>query len=330
MLSIRRRPRRATSSACRRGAGQGQQEDGGAAAKINKMVHYSTDKICPVLRERRAIVFWRRRFVRSAWCLGSFPYDDKLRSESAAVQGAWPGWKFWLGFVYGDGEYEPLVFSVHWVLRRFSDGVFPLRLTSLLLHAANAFLAWRLLRRVLGDERRAFWSAVLFSLFPAHVETIALSTFKKHLLVGFFGLGLLNVQLERRLGAGVRIAAVLGLQAAALLSRESAVILPWLSLWTAWSAGGMGEIRRNASLHAGLFAVAGLYGLGRVMYLPHAAAALAGENWFWHLATSGKIFLWDLRQLALPAWLGLEHSLRPVQTGREAALIGTACLGRPL
>lgn len=255
-------------------------------------------------------------------------YDDKVRIlESAAVQGTWPGWGFWLSYAYGDGEYEPLVFVIHWILRRFSDGTFLLRLTSLLLHAANAWLAWRLLRRVMGDASMALWAAVLFSLFPAHVETLAISTFKKHLLVAFFGLALLNVQSEPRLGRGPRLILALLCQGAALLSRESALILPFLSLLTAWFLGGVPALRRDAPLHGGLFAFSGLYALGRLLYLPHAAAALAGENWFYHAATCGKAFLWDLRQLAIPGRLGLEHSLAPVSTGVEAGLILLGVLG---
>src|SRR5258708_6444009 len=117
-------------------------------------------------------------------------YDDAgLIFRNPLVVGPWPGWRAFLLGTYFLGEYEPVNFLLHRLL--WSGGgsdVFLYRLTSFALHVANAALAFRLYRRLLGAPVTAWWTALLVALYPGHAEVLAISMFKKHLLVAFFSM----------------------------------------------------------------------------------------------------------------------------------------------
>ena len=200
-------------------------------------------------------------FGLSLWA--PFVYDDvAFILKDRSVTGPWLGFGHWLlSPLSATTEYEPLVTLIHRLIYGMAAGrPFPYRLTSLLLHWGNAVLVLALYRRLLGEGKYYFWAAVLFTLYPAHTETLVVSTFKKHLLVSFFGLILIHFQEWRTLARPWRWGVCCLAMTLALLSKESALILPplclLLSLGTCpqWRQ----RLKEDAGLYAGLTIVCGL------------------------------------------------------------------------
>jgi Flp pilus assembly protein TadD len=258
-----------------------------------------------------------------------FIYDDAgFVFGNPLVTGPWPGLGAFFGRTFARGEYEPLVTLAHWVLfRAFGASPWPYRLTSLGLHWANVALVWRLARRRLGDDRLALAVAALFGVFPAHVEVLALTSFKKHLGAAFFGLLLL--ELQDRAGVRPRARAALGalLLGASALCKESGLIFLPLAAAAAWTRGPRG-LREDRGVLAALAAAACAYAAARAGFVPRIAAPLVGGGWTAHVLTSAKILLWHLGQLVLPADLSIEHDLAPVRgLGLEGLLCALGALG---
>jgi tetratricopeptide (TPR) repeat protein len=265
-------------------------------------------------------------------------YDDRaFILNNASVVGPWTGFRslFWAG---PNGEaFEPLVVALHRLLYALTGARAPLyRLTSQLLHWANAGLVLVLFSRSFRDRRLAFLAALLFALFPAHVEVLAGSTFKKHLLVTLFTLSSLLVLERRSWPAAARVAAAWLLFALALASKETAVVLPVLAaarLAAERRKPGRPKFPELAALFGGWAALLGGYVLLRARVAPRAPGAWAGGSLGTHLLTSSKIFAWCLRHLLAPWPLSLEHSLSPasapagVRTWLAAAIVVAALAG---
>src|SRR3989338_10143475 len=66
---------------------------------------------------------------------------------------------------------------------------FLFHLTNLLLHIANAILAFAFFRRLFKDDFIAFGSALLFALHPIQTETVSWVSARKELLMTLFFLG---------------------------------------------------------------------------------------------------------------------------------------------
>lgn len=251
--------------------------------------------------------------------------DLFLVLQEPRVIGPWPGWgAFLLRTFTATGEYEPLIFLIHRLIYRFSgSGPFLYHLTSLGLHWLNAVLVFSLYRRFTGRWGPALAGALLFALLPSHVETLVVSTFKKHLLVAFFGLSLLNIQFHAR-NAPLRRAACWLLLALALLCKESALLIPWISLLSAETLRRTEKkpAPRDPALHIGLFAAALAYILIRLTWLPRQYPHPPGSAPA-NLLTSGKCFLWYFAEWLRPWSFCFEHSLAPVasQPSREWLLI---------
>ena len=259
-----------------------------------------------------------------------FIYDDSaFVLADPRITGPWPGWgAFFGGSFAGPGEYGPLVPLAHWLLYRVCGAaVWPYRATSLLLHWANVVLVWRLLRRWLGDERTALAAAALFAVFPAHVEVLALTSFKKHLAAALFGLGALLLQHAKR--PGVRARAALGaiLLALSLLCKESGLVFVPLAFAAAAALKGRRGLSEERVFLGALAAVAAVYAAARLAFLPRQPAALVGGAWTPHLLTCAKILLWHLGQLAFPFDLAIEHGLAPVRSAGEGLAVALGALG---
>ena len=57
---------------------------------------------------------------------------------------------------------------------------------NVMVHAANACLAYRLLRETTSDDRISFWAALLFAVHPVNVENVAWISESKTLFATFF------------------------------------------------------------------------------------------------------------------------------------------------
>jgi Tfp pilus assembly protein PilF len=258
-----------------------------------------------------------------------FIYDDSaFVLADPRITGPWPGWAAFFGGTFaGPGEYGPLVPLAHWALyRAVGASVWPYRLTSLLLHWANVVLVWRLMRRWLENESLALAASALFAVFPAHVEVLALTSFKKHLAATLFGLALLDLQHDKRLGTRARAALGAGLLVLSLLCKESGLVFVPLAFAAAAARRGRRGLREERVFLGALSVAAAVYAVARVTLLPRQPAALIGGAWAPHLFTCGKILLWHLGSLVLPFDLAIEHSLAPVRSPGEAALVAAGVL----
>src|SRR5574341_2585089 len=150
----------------------------------------------------------------------------------------------WMFTTFHMGHYQPLSWLTYG-LGYLLWGMNPVgyHLTSLLLHAAAAvvfyFVARRLLRLALpglsgesaiGPSLAAAFAALLFSLHPLRVESVAWATERRDVLCGLFYLLTLLAYLRAVEGRPSRrwLAAAVGLSVLALLSKVMAVSLPVL------------------------------------------------------------------------------------------------------
>lgn len=245
-----------------------------------------------------------------------------------SVAGAWTGWRAFLGAGPNSEQFEPLIHMIHRALFLLS-GARPLayRLTSLLLHWANAGLALALFSRILKDRRLAFLAAVLFALFPASVETLAVSTNKKHLLVAFFTLSALLITEKRSWKPAARVVAGWALFALALACKETAVVLPALiaarKISTRREPGSPGAAE-NLALFGGWAALLAGYVRLRLRLPPRGIAPWAGGSFASNVLTSAKILAWSLLHLAAPWPLSLEHALSPASWPPGAMALAAA------
>lgn len=143
------------------------------------------------------------------------------------------------------GLYVPLSYSVWRVLALVSgppgaDGLLApdaalFHGANLLLHACNAWLVLRLLRRLVAHEGAAICGALLFALHPLQTESVAWVSELRGLLAAALGLVALERYLWRddaRTSAGRIASSLVALCAfaAALLAKPSAVVFPLLAL----------------------------------------------------------------------------------------------------
>jgi hypothetical protein len=168
---------------------------------------------------------------------GGFIFDDEvLLSRSELIRAADGLYRFW--FTTEAHDYWPVTNTSLWLEWRLW-GLDPTgyHWTNLLLHIANAILAWRLLRTV--GVAGAFLGAALFLVHPVNVESVAWIAQRKNTLSMFFFL--LSALTYERAGdrRGLYVTSV-GLFVLAMLSKGSVVVLPPLLLLVAWwSRGGV-------------------------------------------------------------------------------------------
>jgi tetratricopeptide (TPR) repeat protein len=212
-----------------------------------------------------------------------FVYDDLGQIvANPAVQ----SWKYfplyfranvWMQQLPVGNYYRPLFLA--WLLLNHSlFGLHPAlwHLTTLLAHLGATALVFALALRLTSDRRIAIVTAMLFGLHPVHLEAVAwISGVTEPLLA----LGLIPAFLcylnWRDRGRHPRwLAAALALYALALLSKETAVVLPALVFAYEWLYAPGGE-KWGARLRASLMAAAPFV-LVTGAYLLARAQALGG------------------------------------------------------
>lgn len=275
-------------------------------------------------------------------CWAPFIYDDAaFIFQNADMVGPWPGWRhFFLHPYSSDENYEPVSVALHRVLVALcGHAPFWYRATSILFHLGNVILFWLLLRRLLKDGRGAWLFAALFAVYPAHTEVIAISTFKKHLIVACAVLSTLHLiqPWSEEKPAWWRRALAFPVLLLALFTKEHGLLVPPIALSTSlllardWRA----RLRRDAGFYAGLFSICLGFVYWRAVVVPRPPAAIVEDSLVLHWLTSLKCLLWYARELLLPWQLCQEHSLIPVQKalswetlGLFAGLGALAALGR--
>jgi len=147
-----------------------------------------------------------------------------------------------------------------WGLRPFG-----FHLTNILLHLCAALLVYKFIELTLKDSFLAFCSGLLFVLHPLNTSTVAYVTSRGDILVAIFML----LSVITFLGAKTHPRYILSLIyfALALLSKESALVLPLLLIFAAEMRGRIEPaeaVKKGRLYYLGFIAAAFLYILLRV------------------------------------------------------------------
>lgn len=253
-----------------------------------------------------------------------------------SVAGPWTGLRSFLDAGPNSEQFEPLVHLLHRCLYMLAGArPFVYRFTSLLIHWANAGLVLALFSGFVKDRRLAFLAALLFAVFPAHVEVLAGSTCKKHLLAAFFTLSALWLTGRRSLPSAARVAGAWALFALGLACKETAVVLPALvaaRLISERRAPSRPRAGETAALFGGWTAILAGYVLLRASLPARGFSSWVGGSFLTNILTSAKILAWDLGHLLAPWPLSLEHALAPASWPPDAAtllsiLVAAAAIG---
>ncbi len=168
--------------------------------------------------------------------------DPKMIVDNPAFRGFDPAHLKWMFTTFHMGHYQPL----SWVTLALDDAVWGTNpagyhLTNLLIHAANAFLVYLLALRLISivfavqsvdSSLRlvAAFAALLFSIHPLRVESVAWVTERRDVLSGFFIfltlICYLNAVTAPDKSRGRWMIASLSAYLASLLSKASGITLP--------------------------------------------------------------------------------------------------------
>lgn len=265
---------------------------------------------------------------------GDFVYDDKRQIvqnpliQNSALYGKALTSDVWAfkgdGTMAGSNYYRP-TFTTWLILnfQMFGLNVFGWHFTSILLHVAVCLLGFLILRRWNLDEKIAFAISLIFAVHPVHTESIAWISGSPDLLFGLFLLGSFWFAENISRSNWVQITdkkiefkdyknLILGLifYAFALGSKEVAILcFPLFYLIFARFA----DKKTVVKLTIPFLTVAFLYFLLRRFTL--GAFSLPVEdspNFFQTVLTIPAMFVFYLKQMLFPLWLGVNHPLRPV------------------
>jgi len=222
------------------------------------------------------------------------------------------------------GVYYPLTFTTYWVEHRlWGSEPRGYHIVNILLHALNAILLWRVLRRLgIGG---AWFAAAAFALHPVQAESVAWITERRNLLSTFFLLTTVWCYFSSERGKGWH-AATIGSYIAALLSKTVTIVLPpaiLLLLW--WKKGRIS--RADLARVLPLFAVAiaaGLVTLGAERQL----VARIGGAWLHRgfgerLALAGQLVWFYVGSLVWPAKLAFVYPRSAIDPARLVSWLPT-------
>lgn len=259
----------------------------------------------------------------------SFAYDDTdIVAENEAIHslGTLPSAllePYWPSFGRELGLWRPVttgVLGLQWAL--WGGNPVGFHLVNVLLHATASVLVLLLLAELV-PLAAAVAGALVFAVHPVHVEAVANVVGIAELLAAVFFLAACLVFVRRRvrLGAGA-LAAITGLYAAAVFTKESAVTLPGALLLLDAACGELDlrdpraytkYLKRRAPLFLALAAVAGLLFTGRARVLgtiahpfpPLGADVLQEVNRLW---TVVSVWPHYVRLLFFPADLSADYA----------------------
>jgi tetratricopeptide (TPR) repeat protein len=218
------------------------------------------------------------------WHAGFIWDDDSYVTNNTPLRTVDGLWGIW-GKPGTTKQYYPLVFTSFWVEHHLWK-LQPLgyHLVNVLLHALNAVLLWRVLRRL--EIPGAWWAAAIFALHPVGVESVAWITERKNVLSGlFYFLAVLAYLRFRPLIDREAARAcdwryyplVLVLFLCALLSKTVTCSLPAVLLLVVWWKTGRVE-RRDVLALAPLFVLGVASGFMTTWMEKHSVGA-SGAEW---------------------------------------------------
>ncbi|MDA8088058.1 MAG: tetratricopeptide repeat protein [Nitrospiraceae bacterium] len=194
-------------------------------------------------------------------------------------------------------------------------------LEDILLHALASILFYLVAARAFGDRTLAFFSALLFAVYPVNAEAVNFISSRNALLCGVFMMGSVLFLLKGRPAA---VALSLVLYFLALLSKEQAVVLPFfllgLSLTGFGGAAGKGNVLRALVL---FFAVTAAYFVIRHLVL----GVFTSEGGFpvlVKLQVMASAIFEDFKLMVFPFKLNAYYSLSQRMFSAYKALLAAA------
>lgn len=256
-----------------------------------------------------------RQILRNPLIQNSELYGRALTSDVWAFKGG--------GDIAASNYFRPTFVAwmiVNW--RLFGSSASGWHFTSVLLHVAVCLLLFAFLRRLGSEKTTAAAIAVLFAVHPVHVENVAwISGATDPLLSVFLLTSLILAQLYAEAQRGKRSTVLLVLSVAAYLIAVGAKEIGLLCVPLYWLIFRNAEPEDSRSRYSGIkltlpylaaavvFFIMRLRVLGAVV-LP-VEDPVAGGN---AALTIPKVFVFYLRQIVFPVWLGPALPLRPVET----------------
>lgn len=244
--------------------------------------------------------------------------DDDYVSQNPAVQDISGLPEIWLHPTHSP-QYYPMVFTTFWVQAQLGSGPGGFHEINILLHAASAILLWRILLRL--KVPGAFLAALIFSVHPVMVESVAWITERKNTLSLFFYLASLYAYLrfvrmdspekEGEQQPGWYVAALV-LFVFALLSKTVTASLPAAILLILWWKRGRIPIKQILLLLP--FFALGIAGSFVTSYIEHSAGNVgaAGPEWNYSFAQrlliAGRAVWFYAGKLIFPAQLTFVYS----------------------
>ena len=239
---------------------------------------------------------------------------DGLRATWAEIRGP-------------QGLYYPLTYTSYWIEHQLW-GLHPrgYHVVNIVLHALNALLLWRVLRRL--GVQGAWFAAAAFALHPVHVESVAWITERRNVLSTLFLLATVWAYLRARpvdgraptskIAVGWYSLAVVAFSAA-LLAKTVTMILPagiLLLVW--WKKGRLSgpDVASVAPLFA-LSVVAGLLTwVAEQGLVRGVGVAWLGRGLEERLALAGQLVWFYAEKLVWPANLAFVYPRSTVDPAR--------------
>ena len=238
--------------------------------------------------------------------------------------------------------YRPLMTLAYLICYRLYGTIpFGFHLLNLMLHAAVVLLVFAVSLRIFGDRLTALLAAGLFALHPIHTESVAWIAGVTDLELSVFFL--LTFLLYLRLGdrpAATRfgIASLLAVYALALLSKEQALVLPFLAAaYEHFYRPGREAtpLKQKLSRYLPLFALAGVYFCFRAFVLGGFAPSVSRPDLNWRtillsaVALVGQYFwklVWPLQMSAFYVFHASQRFGEPQVIAGIAVILGCVAL----
>jgi hypothetical protein len=189
--------------------------------------------------------------------------------------------------------------------------------TNVLLHAVNATLVVALAAGLGATRLEAVMAGLMFVTFPAMSEAVVWASGMQDVLMTTFALASILAVLDADLSSGAIIAAVGG-TVVAILTKETAIVLPVLASLVAW-ASPRGAARRRVALFAMTVVAAG-YALIRVAIGIPSGYGAGVSRYF-----AKQLIVDPFANLGAP-WSAVWISLHPLISVTRALLIAALLL----
>jgi hypothetical protein len=203
---------------------------------------------------------------------------------------------------HGNGLYRPLTSASMWVIyQAFGVWALPNQIINLVLHMANVFLLFRIVRREQADTTLALLFAAVFMVSKYTFLAATWTSDRPMVLTGLFLLLLINhlSQHDERSGntsgASVRVAAVAAFSVLALMSKESGLVVPAVALLFALTLGGAVHFspRHRLTLAVVSASIMGLYVVFRGLIFGSGFASYSQDGYMFlglvHYEDSGAL-----------------------------------------